>query len=157
MEQEYILQDNADLLAQTFKCELADIIAIQSDATRGDIIKAGNQAYQSGFPHPSRTHQGDYLVGWDIQINILQDGGFGRIFKIHILEGDIPLGASFQRDRPRTIFHLRLLLQEISHTVCPGKGSLYLLPSVAQVAHRLVEDFQVKEESHQVRHRKYPL
>src|SRR5450759_3886007 len=92
VKQEYVLQHNADLAAQAFQVEPADIVTIEGDRTGGYVVKARNQADQGGFADPGRANQGNHVVGGNIQVDILQHGFTFVVVEGNVFEMDVTFG-----------------------------------------------------------------
>ncbi len=150
MEQENILQHDADLPAQVFQPEVPDVGVVKADLPGADIIEARDQAGQGGLAHAGRPHQCDDAVGRDLQVDLLQHRVALTVTEVHVAERQGAARTAGQCDRVRGLRHLRLLLQQLGHPVTAGQRLLNALPRAAQHAHGLVEEIQIKEKRHQV-------
>src|SRR5437763_1578676 len=56
-EEERVLEDDADRLAQLLDDELAHVDAVEPDATAHHVVEARDQAGDSGLAAPGRTHE----------------------------------------------------------------------------------------------------
>ena len=59
VEQPGVLEDHAEARPQLVPGELADIVAIERDATRVHVVEAHQQIDQRGLAGPGRAHDGD--------------------------------------------------------------------------------------------------
>ena len=71
-EHVYVLLHHADVAAQRFQREIADIAPVDADRTAGYIIKAGNQAAQRGLAAAGGAYDGDAFAGLCAQADIVQ-------------------------------------------------------------------------------------
>ena len=67
-----ILKDDADLLPQVERIELANIDAVDQDRALGRIVEAAQKFDQSRLAGAVMSHQRDFLAGTDRQIDITQ-------------------------------------------------------------------------------------
>ena len=103
VEKEYILEDNADLLAERIECKIAQVMPIQGDTAAADIIKTRDQADHGRFAHTGRTDQRDYLLSRDFQRDALEDWLSLAVLETHIVEDDLAVRALFERNRAGTV------------------------------------------------------
>ena len=85
-EEERLLFDDADLLAQVMDGIVIDIASIQVHSAGGDIIKARQQVHQGGLARPGGAQQGYRLAGCTFKAHIAQDGIILFVFKGDILK-----------------------------------------------------------------------
>src|SRR5262249_50168657 len=71
-ENEWRLQDHADLLAQGTQSELPHVAAIQEHPAAGWVVKARNEAHQRGLPGPRGPYNGHQTAGLGLEVNTLQ-------------------------------------------------------------------------------------
>ncbi len=108
VEQERILRDQSDLLAQGSQVGHAQIHAIDHDGAVIGIVEARQEAEQRGFAAAVLADQGDGLAVVDGQVDAGEDRMAGRIGKADVLEDDGGM-VSLQM-RPGAVgVHLRLL------------------------------------------------
>src|SRR5271155_5196486 len=91
MKQQCLLQHQADLLAQRFLPELANVRAIDPYYSRSWIVKTGNQSNDGGFASTRRPHQRRHLSLIDLEAYIFQDRNIRRVAEIDVVEFNIAL------------------------------------------------------------------
>ena len=84
------MENNADLIPQASNRELADIRAIQQDAAFLDLVKAGNQAHESGLPRAGGSDYGDHLACGGIERDVLKSFGPIGVVEVHAIKRDSP-------------------------------------------------------------------
>ena len=90
-EQMGVLQHDAQAAAQIVLFDLVDVDAVVTDLAVRDIIKTVDQVGNGGLARTGGAYKGDLLSGAAIQIDIVQNGLFRHIAKVHIRKGDVPL------------------------------------------------------------------
>ncbi len=88
-EQERILQDDAQLLAQRRLLQAADVVAVDGDAAFIHIVEAAEQADDGGFAGTGGAHEGDGLARRGGQADILQHRLARLISEAYMLEDDL--------------------------------------------------------------------
>ncbi len=69
-EQMRILQHHAEIAAQIFDIEIADIDAADAYAAALDLVESQQQAGERGLPRPGVSHHGDGLARLDAEAHI---------------------------------------------------------------------------------------
>ena len=87
-EEIYILLDDADLPAQGFQSQGADILAVYGDPALADIVESGKQGTDGGFAASGGTYQGDGSSGRNLEGNI----GKNRRVVVAVVEGYVLVG-----------------------------------------------------------------
>ncbi len=151
VEEEDILQNDADLLAQALEGVIVQVAAVQGDGAVGQVVEAGDQADQGSLAHAGGSDQGHHGFGRGLQADILQDADAGGVFEVDVAEDHVALEATGDRRGARDVLGLVRLGHQVGHPVGTGEGSLDGLPGAAEVPDGGVETFEVKEEGHQVR------
>ena len=98
VEQRRILRHDADRLAQALERDVADILAIDQNASFLYIVVAEEQAQDCGFSAAGRTHDGDLLAGGDGEVQVLEDGAVGTVTEGYVFEFDFALGKDERFD-----------------------------------------------------------
>ena len=81
IKQHRILGHDADGLAQTVLCDFADILVVDKDLSRGDVIETEQQACQRGFSCATGADNGDLLARCNGEADVMQDRSPGVIGK----------------------------------------------------------------------------
>ena len=88
------MQHNADLPAQGGQIERAHIMPVHQDSAFVDIIEARDQVDQRGLARTGWPDQGDDLVGFYRQVDIIQrDPFFALVAEANIAEFNFSLQA----------------------------------------------------------------
>ncbi len=157
VEEEDILQDDADLPAQALEGVIVQVAAIQGDGAVGHVVEAGDQADQGGLAHAGGSDQGHHGFGGGLQADILQDADAGGVFEVDMAEDHVALDATGDGLGARDVLGLVRFGHQVGHPVGAGQGGLDGLPGAAEVPHGGIKTLEVEEESHQVRDRQRPL
>ena len=84
-----VLQHNAKASAQIGLFDLLNVNAIIQDRALLNIVKTIDQVGNGGFACARAAYKGDFLAGLGKNVNIMQNGFFRRIAKIHPVEAHI--------------------------------------------------------------------
>ncbi len=84
-EQDALLRDVADLVAQVVLGDLADIDAVHQDRAIGDIVEARDQVDDGGFARAGGADEGGGLAGLGGKADIVQH----ILFSARVAEDDI--------------------------------------------------------------------
>ncbi len=82
-EEERILQDDGEVLAERVQIVLAQVDAVDQNLAGGDVVEAHHQAGEGGFAGAGVAYDGDRLAGLDGEGDVFQnpfdagDGGEG--------------------------------------------------------------------------------
>src|SRR5262245_1927422 len=71
VEENRLLQNKADLLAQRPQGEVARVFSVDQEPTRKGIVEAGDEADDRGFASAGRSAGRDGLAGLDGQADVL--------------------------------------------------------------------------------------
>ena len=94
VEEQGVLQDDADVPPQGFLLELPQIASIQPDRTLSGIVKAHQQSHQRGFTRAAGPDNSDGLPWFDVKVDALQYRAVGLlIMEMHIVEYNFPLNV----------------------------------------------------------------
>ena len=133
-EEEGLLFDDADLLAQEMFGVIGDVAPVQVDRAGGDLIEARQQVHQGGLARPCRAEQRHGLSGGAFKAHVAEDGVILLIFKGDIFKFDITVDA-LRRDGTR-IQHLAVFLDDLHHAGVRHQPGGHLHDHPAQGAHR---------------------
>jgi len=92
-EQQSLLRDNADLLAQAGLSDFTQIMSINADGTFGWIIKAGNQVEDRTLARAAGADQGHNLAGCNIEREIVKHFLALVIAEVNAFKGDTTFGT----------------------------------------------------------------
>src|SRR5690606_14224629 len=87
-EEETLLKNHAHVAAQGLYVELAQVVAIESDATGGGIVETRNEAEQRAFAGAGFADDGDAFAGLHVQGNVAQHGAALDVVEAHVVEID---------------------------------------------------------------------
>src|SRR5215469_2760385 len=87
-----VLQNDPDLLAQRFLSDLTKIASIQSNRAHGWIIETRDQTQKSAFAGTSAADQGNNLVGFNPEIDGVQDLALILVTKANVVKLDGAFG-----------------------------------------------------------------
>ena len=155
MEEKDVLQDDTDLPPQTFDCQVAYVVSIESNSSSVYVVEAGNEAGQCTLANAGRANQGDHRSGRNIQFDAAKHRLVLQVGEADVLEPNVAPGPArvFQGVRP--VDDVRFLFQEFADPLRPCERLLNGLPGMTQMAHRLVEQLQVQEKRDQILDRKF--
>ena len=83
-EQEDILLNDPDALAEALLREVADIVSVHGHTAAGHIVKARDQVAHGGLSAAGLSHQRDSLPGRDVQADMIED-----LRAVVVREGDV--------------------------------------------------------------------
>src|SRR5205814_7112632 len=69
-EDERVLEDDADMLANAGLAELTQVVAVQEDAALLNVVEARDEADDRGLPRPGRADDGDALRSGDLEAHL---------------------------------------------------------------------------------------
>ncbi len=73
VEQHRLLRDDSDLRAQGCQSHVANVVAIDQQASRGDVEEARNQMDQRALARAAGADDGQHLAVLDFEIDVVQD------------------------------------------------------------------------------------
>src|SRR5207249_3598861 len=76
-EEERLLQDGPDLVAEGGQGQVADVVAVDQDAAGGGVVEAGNEVDDRALAAAGRTEQPDRLARLDRKADAFQCLAFG--------------------------------------------------------------------------------
>lgn len=77
-EDHRILRDDGDFLAQVVQREVADVLAVEANAARRDVVKTQQELEEGGFARAGRSDQGYACAGRDGEIDVARAALCGR-------------------------------------------------------------------------------
>ena len=148
-EEEDILLDDPDILAEALLRERADILPVYGNAAVCHIIKARDQVAHGRLTAAGFAHQRDGLARSNVQIHVVEHPGPVVIREGDILEADI---ASYIGQYPgiRRVLDLRLRAHELHEPVKSGHSLRVDLHELRQLPNRRREGRDVKGKGDQV-------
>src|SRR5207302_7983684 len=93
MEEERVLEDHADLPAHGLQGQIADVVPIQPNGAELGIVKAREQAGDSGLTGAGRTDDGGELARLDAERDVFERRPIargiaeGNVLKLHLAAG----------------------------------------------------------------------
>ncbi len=90
-EEQRVLQDEADLIAQRLQPIPPDVRAVDDDRPGRRIVEPRNQAHDRGLPGSRRTDNRRDLAGFDREADVLQDRLVGAVAEADVVELDLAL------------------------------------------------------------------
>ena len=72
-EQERVLEDDGEVLAQREQIVLAQVDAVEQDLAGGHVVEAHHQAGEGGFPGAGVPHDGHRLAGFDDEGDVFEN------------------------------------------------------------------------------------
>ena len=107
VEEEGLLQHDANMLSEVLEGDIFDIDAIHGQRPAVDLVKSTEQVHRGRLAGAATANQANHLTCLDIKINALEDRVGLIVAKADIREFDIPLEHR-QLDRIRLVVGLRL-------------------------------------------------
>ena len=101
-EEEVLLEDHADLLAERLQWQRAHIVPVEQDATVAGVVEARDEREERGLARPRGTSDGDALPGLSHKVHILKYRGV-----LVVLEGDVIKAHAAKETAGRTGVGLR--------------------------------------------------
>ena len=148
--QEGILHDDAKLATQPVTVHVADIEAVDQDASRLRFVEPGQEANQGGLAGTRRTDDADGLAGGDVHREIPEHRSTRLVFDGQVLENELPPGP---RDGRHRIAALLLGQKDVVYA-CQGDHRLAgFVQHLAQVPHRPDHHGHLHHEGEQFAHR----
>src|SRR5699024_3659058 len=126
-EQVDLLLYDADLAAQGFQRQAADILSVDGDFSSRDVIETGHKRADGGFSAPGGPYQGHRFSGFDLK----RDVGQHRGIIIAVMKRDMVIADGslylFQRPGIRRVQDLRSCFHNRYETFKAGKSLLHHL------------------------------
>ena len=133
-EEERLLLDDADLLAQEVARVVVKLDAIEGQAAAGVLVEAGQQVDQGRLAGTGGTQQGNDLARLAVEADLLQRRAVLIVLEADILEDDVTLHIVGRRVRA---FGQRLSIftDDLFHSAKGYQAGGHLHDQAAQVAH----------------------
>ena len=151
VEEERVLQDRRDVPAQAFERHAADIVPVDQDIPGRRFVEAGDQLRQGGLADARRADDRQHFPGPADEGDILQHGNAVPIGKADMIKRDLALDGGKNFGAVQVPDLLRRI-ENIQDALRTGHGLLQAFQEVGQACHRRVEEPQIQEESHDIRH-----
>ena len=149
VEQHRILRHDADRTPQAGLGHLADVLAIDGDATGVDVVEAEQQPRQGALACPARADDRHLLARRNFETQLLQDRPGFVISETDIFEAD---GCALHQQfgGTRQIGDFALALEQAEHLVEVGQALLDLAVNDAQEIQRDIELDHEGVDHHQI-------
>ena len=150
-EQEWLLQNQANVAAVIGHFELLDVNAIQRNTAFRQIIKTTHQIDQGTFTRAAVSHQTNHLAWLDVQIQMFDDCTIA-IAKTGICQSDAPFhfGQDNRVDRFR---HARNMVQDFENSLGTGSCFLRARNNAAHAVEARIKATDVSQKCRQYAHR----
>ena len=149
MEEQRLLQHDADLRPQLLLQGLLEGDAVDENLAVRSVVEPRDQVDQSGLARAAGPHDADHLARLHLEADLVEDAREPVVGKADIAELHRPL--QFPRvDRVLIVDHVRLGVQDLEDPLGRGGRALQLLGDHAQLAHRLVEHHHVRDKGLQL-------
>src|SRR5437899_11552835 len=103
MEEERVLKDHADLPAQRFERQVADVVTVQPDGAELRIVEPRQEMGDRGLAGAGRADQRGQLAWLDPEGHVCQGRAVARtVTKRDLIELDLP-APLIAVDRPRLV------------------------------------------------------
>ena len=153
-EQECVLQDHTEPMAQGGNRQLADIDAIQQDPALLRLIKPAEQADHGGLAGTGGAHQRHMLAGFDPEGEVREDRlvvsvGEGNVLEDHLTGAAALAAAGHSRCRALIsgqLADLHLLFQQLPDPLHGGESPLDLGEALGQLAQRIEQALGKEDE-----------
>ena len=87
-EQERLLRHDAELAAQRRERDVAHVVAVDADRTRGDVVEAGDELGDGRLPGAGRADERHGLTGGDLDRDVVQHRNLGLVGEADVVERD---------------------------------------------------------------------
>ena len=148
-EEEAVVGDEGDLVAQRGEVDLADVGAVDQHAALARVVQPRQQPDQAGLARGGRPDQGDGPPGLHLEVDPGQRGLAPVVAQGHALHRD-PAAAGGQRRGAGRAGHLGLAVEDLEHPVAGGDRALGHAQRHAEPADRAGEQQQVDVEGGEV-------
>ena len=144
-EQHVVLEHDADLRAQRFERELADVAPVNQQAPALRVVEPEHEAQQGGLAAARRADQRDVLAGLHVEMDFFQ-----QVLPALVGESDaVELDAAGEGRRPhgtRQVTHVGDAFEQIDHAFAGGGGFAETAGVFGEVLYRAVGGLEVCEE-----------
>src|SRR5204862_2523180 len=118
VEEEGLLTDDADMGAEGFERNAADVLAINGDAAGTGLVKRRQEIDQRGLARAGRAGERDHLPGPRVEGNVAQDSPLGAVAEADIFVSDF---AANGRAKVRgVIVSLNRRVEDVENTLAGG-------------------------------------
>ena len=90
-ENEYLLRNDSDILAERIKFDILDINSVYGDTTRNNVVHSGNKIRHGTLTASRMTYKSHVISRFNVEGNVLQDGTVGGIVEADVIKYDIAL------------------------------------------------------------------
>mmetsp|Transcript_16529 Transcript_16529/g.64517 ORF Transcript_16529/g.64517 Transcript_16529/m.64517 type:complete len:491 (-) Transcript_16529:421-1893(-) len=149
VEQHRVLRHDADGPAQAGLRHLADVLTVDADGARVDVVEAVEQPRQRALARAARAHHRHLPAGRDLEAHAVQDRPRRVVGEVHVVEHHLR-SAHLQLGRAGRIGHLALAVQQAEHLFDVGQALLDLAVDHAEEVQRDVELDHEGVDHHQV-------
>ena len=151
-EEDRLLRDHSDLLAQRADRHLPDIPAVHADLPSDRIVEAADEVHEGRLPRPRRADERGGLAIAELRRQAFEHEGTVRVAEGDVVEFDVALDAADRRSA-RQIPDLGLGVEEREDPVGGAEGLLDLRPLPGETAHGPRDHPHVQEERHELARR----
>ena len=148
-EDEGVLQDQADLLAQRLQGVVPNVLAINQDRAPGGVVEARDQANQGALTGARGPDDGNLLSRRDRQVNMREHGLAGLVLEGYVAELDLTLEARGGA-RPLPIRQFTPHAHHVGDALGRHAGPVEHVGEARQGLHGVVEAGDVGEEDDHV-------
>src|SRR5699024_3946825 len=148
-KEEYVLLDDADVLAQGLLGEVAHVGAVHQNATPGDIIEAGDELAQGGLAAPGGAYHRHRLSPGDVDGHVVQHGLPVLVGERDVVHQNVSLGGVHVHG-VGGILHRRLHPHQLHKPLEACHAVEELLHKGGQFAHGGEEGGDIQSEGNEV-------
>ena len=152
VEQHRVLRHDADRRAQRFLRDFADVLSVDRDAPRIDIVEAVQQTRQRRLARTGGADHGDGFPGWDGKIHVVQNAALWTIAERNLIETHRAASDGHRLGTGR-IAHLLRLGQETEHALDIGQRLFHFAIHHAEIVQRHRQLDQKGVDEHQIAER----
>ena len=109
------MQGHGDLLSEARPAEVADVAAVDFDATLVGIVESQEQAHEGSFPRACGPHDGNHLAGIHTHVHILEYLAILFIAETNIAVANGVLNT-LERNRIDRFFHFGFEIEDFEET-----------------------------------------
>ena len=144
-EQERVLEDDADLLAQGAERHVAHVDVVDADRTVVHVVEAGEQQPDRRLARSRRADEGDRLARRDRQGEVAQHRLRAQVAEAHVVERDLTVGRG-QHRRVGLLQDQRRAVEQLEDAFRAGVGELRDRQHAREHPHRCDERQHVRRE-----------
>jgi hypothetical protein len=148
-EQQRLLEDHADLVAQRLELEVADVVPVDRDPAALGVVEADEHADEGRLAGARRADDRHALAGPDGERDVVQRVVAALVGEVHVLERD---GAARAPDRHgvRGLLDLLLRVEQVQRRVELHELVVELADRRADLLERLVDGGDVGDQHEQL-------